>query len=160
MANWMEKHFGGVADPPKKLRDEPPKDRGTRFWLFLLLLLITPIAFVGVAWWLGYLDPIVKEVVRIVQPAPHPTERPGPIPNPTMTYTAKQADPVRSITQARANELRNLITSRKSGLDLMGRDRAKATNKYRDADAALSAAKSRLVYLERHRPSANDARAT
>lgn len=154
--NWMDDHFK-TGEPPKILKPEPDVDHGGRFWFFLFLLVITPIAAVGGAWWFGYLDPVIKEVVQVVhvsEPAPAPTAKP---PNVNVTYAAKireepeptAAPAVPTITRARANELQRLITSRESGIDLLTRDRAKANAKLVQAQNNLAEAKARLAKLER-----------
>ena len=133
--DWMNKHFS-VTDPPKIIRPDPEEtDRGRRFWFFLSLLFIAPVTAVGIAWYLGYLDPVIREVFvdRKVVEAPTTPNQERP-PNVNITYSAQrkqepEADPVKSITRARANELQRLITSRESAIDLMIRDRSEALDK-------------------------------
>lgn len=168
--DWMSKHFA-VTDPPKIIRPDPEEtDRGRRFWLFLSLLLILPPACVGVAYYLGYLDPIIREVfvdrTVVADPPPAPPNKKQP--NVNITYEAKQRHepevipekptpaPDKTVTRARANELQRLITSRNSGIDLMVRDRAAAIDRQSRASADLATAKQRLIDLDKKRPSGND----
>lgn len=129
MRGWIEQHFGVP-------HHAPPRRRGAGFRILIILLLVLPLAGAGTAWWLGYFDPVLQEVTRRLQ----------------------TDSGVRTITQARANELQRLIASREAGLDLMARDRAKVASKQVHADAALTAATARLSSLERSRPGAHDTR--
>ncbi len=159
MDNWQEKHFG-VPDGPKKIRpaDEPERS-GAGFWFFLFLLIATPIGAVAIAYHLGYIGapPTIIETTAPRPPAPVVTQERVPAVN--VTYTAKIKEPEvapRTITQARANELNRLITSRTSGIDLMTRDRSKAITKEQAGQSDLAAAKDRLLYLERNRPASSN----
>lgn len=163
---WMDDHFQ-TKPGPKILRPdpEPETDRGRRFWFFLSLLLILPPAVVGTAWYLGYMDPVIREVVVERKPIAPPPEAPHKRePDVKLVYSAQlqkdepaaPAAPIKSITQARANELQRLMTSRVSGIDLMTRDRSKAIAKEQAAQSDITAAKDRLTYLERNRPASSN----
>jgi hypothetical protein len=159
--NWMEDHFK-VGDPPKILRPEPDEDRGLRFWFFLSLLIIIPIGTVATAWWLGYLDPMIREVVRVERVQAPPVERPAPAPTKprpvTRTPAPEPEAAPRTITSARASELNRIIMSRNSGLDLMGRDRGKAVVALDQAQRNLEIARERLAVLDNMRISSTDTR--
>jgi len=155
--DWREKHFG-IPEAPKKVRDYGPDIEHRSAWpaVVLVLLIISPITAVGIAYYLGTFDPppplvvdrpvIQRDTVIVRQPAQASPRTPPQRPQ------ASAIAPRPTITQAKAKELQNLILARDRGLDLLSRDGAKAKAAFERADRILSAARARVVELERIRP--------
>lgn len=162
MEDWREKHFN-VPPETKKLRElSEPESSGGFGWLLLLLVLLA--CGVAVAFSLGAFEkgpPVRAVIVEERGPEAAPAKRP---PNANITFSAKlheDAPPSlptkeKTITQARANELRRIITSRESGIDLMQRDRLVSMGKYNRAQSDLETSKLRLTDLERKPPPQNN----
>jgi chromosome segregation ATPase len=159
--DWREKHFG-IPEGPKRLSDRGTPEPTARWpYLVLALLVISPIAAVGVAYYLGKFDPPPPQVVdrpvvvenRVVENrvVVRETEKPRP-----STQQSIPTDRRPTITQARANELQRLIESRERGLDLLSRDHAKAKTQYLQAERSLAAARAQVASLENSRPSASN----
>jgi len=158
MPDWRDQHFGGQAATPQKA---PPNN--VRMTTAIAAMLILPSIGVGIAFTLGYFDPLLAKYFP-----PHHDQAGQSLDryrDSTRHDAADQSQPSDSsaytpapitITQARANELRRIIQSRESGIDLLSRDQAKAEEKRGAAAGSLNTAKERLFWLERNRPHTND----
>ncbi len=153
--DWREKHFG-IPEAPKKVRDYGSDTEPRPVWpvIVLVLLIVSPLTAVGIAYYMGKFDPPPPEVVdrRVVQRETIVVRQPAPAPAKPQRPQATASEPRPTITPARANELQRLIESRERGLDLLSRDGAKARAAFEQADRNLSAARSLVAEMERRRP--------